>query len=162
LAEIRISATERADAITALGEHHASGRLTLTEYELRCQRTTDAVVRGEIEVLFEDLPAPHPDLSSAVAPRRPIQIHPEWPGGRGDTRASKVMDAIGVLTLLVGLPVAIVLTVVAGMWWMFIAVAVVAVVAMVLGVAFMKPTSMKPTGMKPTAMEPEKEAGNGS
>jgi hypothetical protein len=139
LAEIRISAAERADALTALGQHHASGRLTLTEYERRRELVTEAVLRRDIEVLFEDLPAPHPDLSSSVAPRRPIQIRPEWPVGRNDTRASKVLDAVGVLTLLVGLPTAIVLTVVAGMWWMFIAVVVLAAVAMVLGVAFMKP-----------------------
>lgn len=139
MAEIRVSSTERADALAALGEHHASGRLSLAEYDLRCRLATEARVRRELEVLFEDLPAPHPDLSTAVAPRRPIQIHPDWPGGRTDTRGSRVMDAIGVLTLLVGLPAAIVLTVAAGLWWTFIVVVVGAAVAMVLGVAFMKP-----------------------
>lgn len=150
MAEIRISATERADALAALGAHHASGRLSLVEYERRRQLATEAVVRRELEVLFEDLPAPHPDLSSAVSPRRPIQIRPEWPAGRSDTRTSRVMDAIGVLTLLVGLPLAIVLTAVAGLWWMFIVVLGGAVVAMVLGVAFMKRDEPDPDAGDPT------------
>ena len=47
------------------------------------------------------------------------------------------MDVIGVLSLLAGLPVAIVLTAVAGLWWTFLIVLGVGVVAMVLGVAFM-------------------------
>ncbi|GAB3463876.1 DUF1707 SHOCT-like domain-containing protein [Actinophytocola sediminis] len=137
MAEIRISAGERADALSALGAHHASGRLPRAEYDRRLLLAGEAVFRHELEAVFADLPAPHPDLSSSVSPRRPIEIHPEWPGGRSDTRMSKVMDAIGVLTLLVGLPTAIVLTVVSGLWWMFIVVPVVAAVAMVLGVAFM-------------------------
>ena len=147
MAEIRISATERADAVTALGEHHASGRLPTTEYERRRRLAVEAVGRREIEVLFEDLPAPHPDLAAAVPPRRSIQIHPEWPAGRADTRTSRVLDAIGVLTLLTGLPTAIVLTATDGLWWTFLLVVGVAVVAMVLGVAFMRRD------------EPEREAG---
>lgn len=131
MAEIRVSTTERADALAALGDHHANGRLTAAEYERRRRLAAEARFRPELEVLFEDLPAPHPVL--------PVHIDPEWPGGRVDTRASRVMDAVGVLSLLVGLPAAIVLTVVAGLWWTFIVVIVVAVVAMVLGVTLMEP-----------------------
>jgi Domain of unknown function (DUF1707) len=139
LAEIRISSAEREDALAALDEHHQSGRLPDGEYELRRGRLADATVRAEIEALFEDLPAPHPDLSRAVAPRRlAIRVHTEWPGGRVDTRASRVMDTIGVLALLAGLPTAIVLTAVLGLWWTLVAVIALAIVAMVLGVAFMK------------------------
>jgi len=137
LAEIRVSSAERADALAALGEHHASGRLSPTEYDLRRRQATEATTRPELEVLFDDLPAPHPDLSLSVPPRRPIQVHPEWPGGRVDTRASRIMDVIGVLTLLAGLPTAIVLTAAVGLWWTFLVVIVVAIVSMVLGVAFM-------------------------
>ena len=49
-------------------------------------------------------------------------VNPEWPGGRESTRASRVMDVIGVLSLLVGLPLAIVLTATMGMWWTFLIV----------------------------------------
>lgn len=138
MAQIRISAAERAEAVAALGEHLASGRLPTAEYERRRRVAVEAVGRDEIEALFADLPAPHPDLSSAVAPRRPIRVDPEWPVGRGDTRVSRVLDAVGVLSLLVGLPTAIVLTATAGLWWTFLVVFGVAVVSMVLGVAFMR------------------------
>ncbi len=147
MAEIRISSAERDDALAALAAHRSTGRLTHEEHEQRRRRAEGARTRPEIEILFDDLPAPHPDLSTSVSPRPPPAVNPEWPGGRSGTRASHVMDAIGVLSLLVGLPVAIVVTAVAGMWWTFLVVVGVAVVAMVLGVAFMAP----PTG---TGLEP--------
>lgn len=137
MAEIRISSAERDDAIAALAVHRSSGRLTHDEFEGRSTRAQEALTREEIEALFDDLPAPHPDLSAAVSPRPPPVVNPEWPGGRSGTRASRVMDVIGVLSLLVGLPVAIVFTAVAGMWWTFLVVLGIGVVAMVLGVAFM-------------------------
>jgi hypothetical protein len=139
LAEIRVSSAERDDAAAALGAHRASGRLTQTEYDARYQRAVEANSRAELEVLFDDLPAPHPDLSGAVSPRPPTVVNPEWPGGRVATRASRVMDVVGVLSLLVGLPVAIVMTAVFGLWWTFLVVLGIGVLAMVLGVAFMTP-----------------------
>ena len=135
MAQIRVSSAERADALAALGEHHSSGRLTPSEYELRCRLAAEATLRPELEALFEDLPAPHPDLSSSVPPRRTSRVHPEWPGGRSRTRVTRVLDATGVLALLVGLPAAIVLTVTLGLWWTILVVVGVAVLAMVLGVA---------------------------
>ena len=144
MAEIRVSSAERDDAIAALGVHLSSGRLTSEEYERRHQRAIEALTRAALEVLFDDLPAPHPDLSAAITPRRPTMVDPEWPGGRTGTRASRVMDVIGVLSLLVGLPVAIVMTAVSGAWWTFVVVLGVAVVAMVLGVAFMTPAGPPP------------------
>ncbi|OLF05947.1 DUF1707 SHOCT-like domain-containing protein [Actinophytocola xanthii] len=139
MAEIRVSSAERAEALTALEAHHASGRLSRTEYELRRRLATEARVRPELEILFEDLPAPHPDLSAAVAPRRQRRVYPEWPGGRAATRATRVLDVIGVLSLLVGLPAAIVATAVAGLWWTLVLVVGLAVVSLVLGVALMPP-----------------------
>jgi hypothetical protein len=143
LAEIRVSSVERDDAIAALDVHRSSGRLTQEQYENRVERAIRAQTRAELEALFDDLPAPHPDLSAAVSPRPAPVVHPEWPGGRASTRASRIMDAIGVLSLLAGLPVAIVLTAAQGMWWTFLIVLGVAVIAMVLGVAFMgRPTEV--------------------
>jgi hypothetical protein len=137
LAEIRISSAERDDAVTALAAHRSSGRLTHDEYSDRIRRAQEALTREEIEALFDDLPAPHPDLSGAVSPRPPAVVNPEWPGGRIGTRASRVMDVIGVLSLLAGLPLAIIFTAVAGLWWTFLIVLGVGIAAMVLGVAFM-------------------------
>lgn len=154
MAEIRVSSAEREDAVAALGVHRSSGRLTHEQFEDRVQRAARAETRAEIEALFDDLPAPHPDLSAAVSPRPPPVVNPEWPGGRSGTRASRVMDVIGVLSLLVGLPVAIVFTAVAGLWWTFLVVLGVGVVAMVLGVAFMA----QPAGA-PLLTEDDKEPG---
>lgn len=137
MAEIRISSAERDDAVAALAVHRSTGRLTHEEYEKRLAETGAALTRAEIEALFDDLPAPHPDLSAAVSPRPPPVVNPEWPGGRVATRLSRVMDVVGVLSLLAGLPIAIVLTAAGGMWWTFLVVVGVAVVSMVLGVALM-------------------------
>lgn len=141
MAEIRVGSAERDDAVAALGVHRSSERLTQAEYDERCRRAAEAQSRPELEALFDDLPAPHPDLSGAVSPRPPAVVNPEWPGGRESTRASRVMDVIGVLSLLVGLPLAIVLTATMGMWWTFLIVLGVGVAAMVLGVAFMTPSA---------------------
>ena len=141
MAEIRVSSAERDDAVAALGVHRSSERLTQAEYDDRRRRAAQARSRSEIEALFDDLPAPHPDLSGAVSPRPRAVVNPEWPGGRESTRTSRVMDVIGVLSLLVGLPLAIVLTATMGMWWTFLIVLGVGVAAMVLGVAFMNPSA---------------------
>ncbi|HEY0449879.1 DUF1707 domain-containing protein [Actinophytocola sp.] len=146
MAEIRVSSAERDDAVAALGAHHSTGRLSLTDYERRRQHAIEARTRAEIEALFDDLPSPHPDLSLAVTPRPLALVHPEWPGGRVGTRASHVMDVIGVLSLLVGLPIAIVLTAAMGLWWTFLIVVGAGVLAMVLGVALMtQPAEPQPS-----------------
>lgn len=47
--EIRISDVDRSDAISALGEHFADGRLTMSEYEERVQQATTS--RSERELV---------------------------------------------------------------------------------------------------------------
>ncbi|NUO36056.1 MAG: DUF1707 domain-containing protein [Dermatophilaceae bacterium] len=58
--DIRIGTAEREEALAALAEHHAAGRLDANEYEDRRGRATDAVVRRELTALFVDLPEPRP------------------------------------------------------------------------------------------------------
>ncbi|MDO4685184.1 MAG: DUF1707 domain-containing protein [Corynebacterium sp.] len=60
---VRISDAERTQAMELLGTHFAAGRLTLPEYEERCDRIVSATTRGEVTVLFRDLP----DLSRLPA-----------------------------------------------------------------------------------------------
>ncbi len=55
--EIRIGDTERAQALNLLGEHFSHGRLNLSEFEERSAQATAATTRGELEILFTDLPA---------------------------------------------------------------------------------------------------------
>ncbi|WP_026424339.1 DUF1707 domain-containing protein [Actinokineospora inagensis] len=57
---VRVGTSEREDAVRALGEHFAQGRLHVDEYELRVGGATEAVTRADLRVLFHDLPAPYP------------------------------------------------------------------------------------------------------
>jgi Domain of unknown function (DUF1707) len=132
-ADIRISDTEREEAVSALGEHLSSGRLELTEYEERCGRAVAARTRGELEALFTDLPAPHPDLSSAAPPGTLFQRAGQLavrPGSSAhkqptETPASKALEVVAALALVIGIPGAILLTIFAGLWWLFIPVGVI-------------------------------------
>ncbi|MCE7003456.1 DUF1707 domain-containing protein [Kibdelosporangium philippinense] len=128
---IRISDAEREEAVTKLGEHMTTGRLDLSEYEERCGQAAAARTRADLEALFEDLPAPHPDLSSAT---RPVDLVKKT--GQLVSRSSKVetpataaLDAIAEVAFVVGIPAAILLTIFLGMWWLFIPVGAVLVIA---------------------------------
>lgn len=73
--DIRISDTEREDALTKLGEHMAEGRLDIDEYGERSAKVATAKTRGELLGLFGDLPEPKPTFgqpspAGAVAPRQ--------------------------------------------------------------------------------------------
>ncbi|PXY26902.1 DUF1707 SHOCT-like domain-containing protein [Prauserella muralis] len=146
--EIRISDAERDEAVTALGAHMSTGRLTLAEYEDRCSRALAARTRGELEQLFGDLPAPHPDLRSATRPAQLVRSAGrrvrDANARRGSdelvaTPASAALGFVAALSLFLGIPAAILLTVVAGVWWVFIPVGVVLIVAGASSEAAKKP-----------------------
>lgn len=58
--ELRIGTAERESAVKILSDHMAEGRLSLEEYEERMSAALEAKVRGDLRVLFTDLPAPYP------------------------------------------------------------------------------------------------------
>jgi hypothetical protein len=132
-AEIRISDAERDEAVSTLGEHLSTGRLELSEFEERCARAATARTRGELEELFTDLPAPHPDLSSATPPvqllQKAGQLVTKPATGKSDelveTPASTALECVAGLTFIFGIPGAILLTIFQGAWWVFIPVAFV-------------------------------------
>ena len=135
-ADIRISNTERDEAVETLGVHLSTGRLELSEFEERCGRAAQARTRGELEVLFTDLPAPHPDLSSATPPAPLMQKAGRLvtqPGGKKkglvETPGSKALEAVAGLAFVFGIPAAILLTIFAGAWWVFIPVGMVIIIA---------------------------------
>jgi hypothetical protein len=138
-AEIRISNAERDEAVSTLGEHLSTGRLELDEFDERCARAAAARTRGDLEALFGDLPAPHPDLSSATPPaplmQKAGQLVTDPTGSRRkkselvETEASKALEAVAGLTFVIGIPGAILLTVFLGAWWVFIPVGLVFFVA---------------------------------
>lgn len=54
--EYRLSDDERTAAMAALGRAMSEGRLSVDEYDARCQTVTKATLRKELEPLFSDLP----------------------------------------------------------------------------------------------------------
>jgi hypothetical protein len=54
---LRVSDTEREQATTSLREHTATGRLTIDELDGRLQTALAARTQGELDAIFEDLPA---------------------------------------------------------------------------------------------------------
>jgi hypothetical protein len=136
-ADMRVSNEERDEAVSTLGVHLSTGRLELSEYEERCGQAVMARTRGDLEALFTDLPAPHPDLSSAAPPAQLIQkagqlVSPSTLKRKSEvveTPASKALEIVAGLAFTIGIPAAILLTVFLGQWWLFIPVGFVLVVA---------------------------------
>jgi hypothetical protein len=54
---LRVSDTEREQATSSLREHTATGRLTIDELDGRLQTALAARTQGQLDALFEDLPA---------------------------------------------------------------------------------------------------------
>ncbi len=65
-AHLRVSDAERHEVAERLSRHFADGRLDQSEFDLRLGRATNAVTRGDLDGLFDDLPA----LPDEVVPYR--------------------------------------------------------------------------------------------
>lgn len=138
-ADVRVSDAERFAALSALGEHLSTGRLDIAEYDERCGLATLARTRGQLEALFYDLPTPHPDLSAATRPaRRPAAKQCVSRKEDLSTPASQAFGLIGGMSVVFGVPAAIVLTIIAGAWWMFMVVPSIMFTAGGLSEAFKK------------------------
>lgn len=74
--DLRVGHDERAAALHALDAHFEAGRLDVTEYGDRSGLAGAATYRHELEALFTDLPAPHPQFTpEAGAPPAPAVDH---------------------------------------------------------------------------------------
>jgi hypothetical protein len=65
---LRVGHDERTAALHALDAHFEAGRLDVTEYGERSGAAGSATYRRELEALFVDLPAPHPEFSPIDGP----------------------------------------------------------------------------------------------
>jgi hypothetical protein len=128
---VRIGDKERDEAVALLSQHFSSGRLSPAEHEQRHDAAKAAVLRAEIEVLFDDLPAPHPDLSEAEPPPLTPEQRKQLDANR-ETPMSNAMTMVGGLTLLLGVPAGIVLGFTLGWWWTLLVVLGLMIVALVL------------------------------
>lgn len=81
---LRVGHEERTAALKALDTHFEAGRLDVTEYGERSGAAGSATYRHELEALFVDLPAPHPEYSPEAGPpaaidnavdHRPVRHH---------------------------------------------------------------------------------------
>jgi Domain of unknown function (DUF1707) len=80
--QLRVGDAERNEAVSALGEHFAAGRLDHGELDDRTQAAYAARTRADLERLFTDLPEPAPYRRVPAAPSRPTgrrQPRPGWP-----------------------------------------------------------------------------------
>lgn len=97
--DLRVGDTDRQAALEALGTHLEAGRLTVDEYGDRSAAAAVAVRRGDLAVLFEDLPAPHPPLPErSGAPARAAE-----PGSsvveHRPARAARALPAIAFIAV---------------------------------------------------------------
>ena len=117
--DIRIGSAEREEALAALAEHHAAGRLDANDYEDRRGRATDAIVRRDLTSLFTDLPEPRPKLRPAAGAR--VARSP----GKGSAAQSRVARTLVSLSPFIAIA-AFFLT---RSWLAFLLIPVIAIVA---------------------------------
>jgi uncharacterized protein DUF1707 len=125
---VRIGDAERDESVTLLAQHFTAGRLSPAEHEDRRSRAVIAVIRSEIETLFADLPAPHPDMSAA----RPPQPTPAEIEAQQETPLSNALAVAGGVDLLLGIPAGVILGFALGLWWLLLPIAALFVVCMSL------------------------------
>lgn len=104
-ARMRASDQDRNEAVLALGEHHASGRITLPEFTARMEVALSCSYLDELDPLFADLPARPREL----APVAPVHAHrggPPFvvpPHAHRSGRPPGVMLAVPVLAVFAAL-----------------------------------------------------------
>jgi hypothetical protein len=115
---MRVSDTDRESAMTALGEHMSTGRLTVDEYGDRAARLSTAKTRADVLALFDDLPAPRPTFSGAQDEVvTPIPLAPE----PAPTRARRPGLGLAMIPLVpVSWVAAIVIALATGHWAIFL------------------------------------------
>jgi hypothetical protein len=102
--DIRVSDAERDQAVTELGEHYQSGRLTLDEFDDRSSRALRAQTGNDLRALFADLPRP-------VVPAAGAPLSSGVPADLAGRRAGGPLIARAIITVVIA---AIVLGNVAG------------------------------------------------
>jgi TM2 domain-containing membrane protein YozV len=68
---LRVGTKEREEALQALGDHFAEGRLPVDEYDQRVTLALESQTRADIRPLFADLPPPHPSFMATPKPFTP-------------------------------------------------------------------------------------------
>lgn len=109
-AQVRIGDAEREQALTALGEHFAAGRLSKDEFDERSTAAWAARTSADLAPLFSDLPTLTP--AAPPRPRRPAQRR-AWRVGFGLWWVFVLMMVLAMVGEVPWIAVAIF----AGLWW---------------------------------------------
>ncbi|MET0132335.1 MAG: DUF1707 domain-containing protein [Kibdelosporangium sp.] len=128
---LRVGNSEREEAVRALGEHLAQGRLEISEYDQRCGQAAAARTRAELAQVFDDLPEPNPmrQIPAQARSQPPAAVPPDAPLVEKSRNNTKVI-VIGFVVFSV--TAIITVTAILGEWWALIpALLIVAVLAMV-------------------------------
>lgn len=96
---LRIGDAERDEAIVLLREHMSAGRITAEEFDERMSAALTAKTRGELTVLFNDLPGRTPGDPYAAHTPTPVQPVMEQRPAAKQSRY-KSLAIVVVLTLL--------------------------------------------------------------
>jgi Domain of unknown function (DUF1707) len=100
--DIRVSDSEREDALGKLGEHMSEGRLDIDEFGERSAKVTSAKTRGELLDIFGDLPEPRPAFGRPAPPPAPVPV----PGMSFGQRAVPVLVGVVAAIMLLGMTMA--------------------------------------------------------
>jgi hypothetical protein len=99
---IRASDEDRGRIAAALGEHYASGRLTLEEFQERLDQVYAAMTLGELDRLMTDLPGT--DLSRLPERRAPVPVQVSADRSVQASRAAlRFWLAVGVVAFVIWL-----------------------------------------------------------
>lgn len=131
-AVLRVGDAERNSAIDALGEHLATGRLTLDEYGDRSARVSVARTTVDLDALFDDLPLPHPArpgvlTAGRLSPSAAAAARPTGRPGNGDSR-SRAQKLVGVAAAG-SVVIALALFFITGSWLWFLLIPGISAVA---------------------------------
>jgi hypothetical protein len=104
--ELRISDVDRDAAVTALGEHYASGRLTKDEYDERAAQAYAARTASALRPLFADLPEPHPPtIARPTAQRAARTAYQRTPQVTASPRPGFRVPVLPLLLVLIGIAI---------------------------------------------------------
>ncbi|MGI5125624.1 DUF1707 SHOCT-like domain-containing protein [Pseudonocardia sp. CA-107938] len=117
---MRIGNAERNAAMKALDEHLNAGRLGVEEYADRTAAAAGATVASELQALFTDLPAPHPDLGGTVDLVKPAAAPATRDAGTVAHRSPNLLETWGGRVVAVTPIVALALFFITGHWWFFL------------------------------------------
>lgn len=101
--QLRVGDSERQQAVSALGDHYAAGRLDQDEYDTRVQVAYASRTRVELRGLFGDLPEPAPFRPLSAPGFQAGRVARERPPGRRGPRP--VLAGVPIFPVLIVLAI---------------------------------------------------------